>query len=290
MTILSICQNAALELGITYPSTVVTSSTGTTDRRLLAFAHRTGKDLRSSYDWVQLQKEYTITLVAGQAEYALPADFDQQLFRTHWDRNNHWELLGPLSPTEWQQKKSGITTTSPRRRFRVKGLGTNKFFVDPTPSTGDAGAILVFEYSSTSWVSPVIWTESTVFAANTYCAYNGNIYKTTAGGTTGSTAPTHTTGTVTDGGILWAYQDIGYDQFRADTDFSVIDEKVVELGVIWRFLEASGLNFEQKKAEFDEAAKKEVTALSGARTLSLVPVGASRSLGFWAVPDSGIGS
>ena len=34
---------------------------------------------------------------------------------------------------------------------------------------------------------------------------SGNLYKTTAGGTAGATAPTHTSGSVSDGGVTWDY-------------------------------------------------------------------------------------
>lgn len=49
------------------------------------------------------------------------------------------------------------------------------------------------------------WSAATAVAAFSYSIQGLNIYQTTAGGTTGPTAPTHTTGTVSDGSVDWTY-------------------------------------------------------------------------------------
>lgn len=49
------------------------------------------------------------------------------------------------------------------------------------------------------------WASSTSFASGAYCIYGLNLYQTTAGGTTGATPPTHTSGSVSDGAVTWAY-------------------------------------------------------------------------------------
>lgn len=53
-----------------------------------------------------------------------------------------------------------------------------------------------------------LWAASTVYAANaTVCdSVEGRLYKTTAGGTSGSTEPSGTGGSIDDGGVIWAYQ------------------------------------------------------------------------------------
>jgi hypothetical protein len=62
---------------------------------------------------------------------------------------------------------------------------------------------------NTSWLPATLskqWVTATVVAAGAYCDTGaGNVYTTTAGGTTGATQPTHTVGTVSDGGVLWTY-------------------------------------------------------------------------------------
>ena len=87
-----------------------------------------------------------ISLAFGQDTYALPADYDHMIPQTQWDRGFRWQLLGPMSPQEWQVLKSGLSPTGPRRRFRLIG---GAFVVDPVPYDTNQ---LVFEYYSTNWV------------------------------------------------------------------------------------------------------------------------------------------
>ena len=49
------------------------------------------------------------------------------------------------------------------------------------------------------------WSSSTTIQPGTSVLYNGNSYYTVNGGTTGNTAPTHTSASVSDGGVTWSY-------------------------------------------------------------------------------------
>lgn len=286
MSLLTMLQDAAREIPITAPISIVGSS-DEQSLRLLALAHREGKELRSRFSWPQLQREKTITTVAGQESYALPPDLERFTFNAEWDRTNHWELLGPSSPQEWQWRKSGVSASVPRYRFRIKGVTNNRVFIDPTPAT--SGIVLVFEYVSTNWILPVTWTTGTVFLANKYCSYNGNIYSTSGGGVTGGTPPTHSSGSVSDGGVTWAFFDGEYSKFLADTDTPVINELLVGLGVQWRFLRSNNLEYESRQAEYEQALKRECAGLKGAPELTFGVSNSSVLLGTWSLPDSGYG-
>jgi hypothetical protein len=78
--------------------------------------------------------------------YDLPTDWDRQINRTHWDRTNHWEMLGPKSAQEWQYLKGGIVSTGPRVRYRILG---GKFQIWPLTVNS---ATLAYEYISNNWV------------------------------------------------------------------------------------------------------------------------------------------
>lgn len=288
MSLLTIISNASLELGLEAPSNVVNSS-DLQVKQLLAQCNREGKELRNKFDWPQLSKEHSFTLSASTASYALPDDFERFIFCTHWDRSNHWEILGPLSAQEWQLRKSGIVTNAPRRRFRIKGYAANQFYLDPTPVAADAGETMVFEYQSKNWCRPQIWAAGLSISTNDYIFYDGNYYRATTSGTTGATPPTHTSSTASDGGVTWSYSDDAYESMAADTDVSHLDENLITLGIKWRFTQAKGLPWEVYRSEYEAAFRRMSSDLRSAGSLSLVREYSSQLLGFNNIPDSGYG-
>lgn len=145
MTLLTIAQTVAQEAGVSSPSAVV-GSTDQTAVQLLALINRSGKVL-ARRAWQVLQKEYTFSLVASQAAYNFPTDLGYFQDYTIWDRTQFWALRGSLTGTQWQQYKSGLQSTTPRQRFRIK-LG--QIYIDPTPSSTDS---MVIEYVSNFWVA-----------------------------------------------------------------------------------------------------------------------------------------
>lgn len=163
-TLLQLMQQAFSELGLGTLSTVI----GNPDiqvAQLLALANREGREAMargvSIGGWQMLRKEYLFNMVPAQDTYPLPADIDHLCPQTYWDRGFRWQLLGPLSPQEWQVLKSGISPTGPRRRFRIMG---GQFVVDPVPSDTNQ---LVLEYYSANWCQSATgtgqrsWTKDT---------------------------------------------------------------------------------------------------------------------------------
>lgn len=51
-----------------------------------------------------------------------------------------------------------------------------------------------------------LWSASGSYAAAEWVYYGSNIYQTAAGGTSGATPPTHTSGDVSDGGVTWTFK------------------------------------------------------------------------------------
>lgn len=293
-TILQCVQEACKRTGLPSPATAV-SNTDENVITMLRFLEKAGKDLCGASPWPELNKEFTFDLVSGQAAYPLPDDFDYGIFETLWDRDNTWPLIGPLTPEEWQYRKSGISTVSPRTRFRVKGWTANKFFVHPTPGTDEAGDTLVLEFQSTNWIRPTtvwsasLWTGSLGSGSLDYVYYGNNIYSKVSGTTTGSTAPTHSIGSASDGGVTWAYAQ--YNSILADTDVVLLDEELLIEGARWRFKREKGLDYQEIKAECEAALGETSTNLKGAQTVGF----ARRSRGPilltpYSIPDSGYGS
>jgi hypothetical protein len=248
MSIATVIQNVANEAGYTVESNIFTS-TETTTKQLLAIAQRINRDIFEAYPWPKCYAAGSITLVDGQSTYPLPAAFSSYQYETFWNQSTRWRVLGPISEQDYAQLQGYGLMPTIYQRFQIRGLGNNELFISPTPGANTAGQVLIFEYIADRSVVPRTWAASTAFAANSYCIYNGNYYTTTAGGTTGATAPTHTSGSVSDGSVTWTYYNGIYDQFRADTDTSIFQEKLLEQGILERFAQIHGL--EGVRPQFD---------------------------------------
>ena len=85
-------------------------------------------------------------LTFTQTMYDLPLDWDRQINRTHWDRTNHWEMVGPKSAQEWQWLMGGIVATGPRVRYRILG---GKFQIWPVEVSTSQ---IAYEYVSNNWI------------------------------------------------------------------------------------------------------------------------------------------
>ena len=290
MTLLEIVEEVSKQIGLPVPTQVI-GSTDVSTKQLLAFLNHEGRQLRSKYRWPSLTKEHTFTLATSTASYALPADFDFHINETHWDRTNAWPLVGPVTPQFWQFRQSGISTTAPRTEFRVKGWGLTQFAVFPTPTSSENGNTFAFEYSSLTWVRPVTWSASATFAADEYCSYNENIYQTSAGGVTGATAPTHTSGSASDDSVTWTYVSAAYEKFLADTDVPILNSDLLLLGARWRFLQQKGLpEWQAIQQEYELALRREMGRLQGGRRVSITGNGIPQYITTDSVPDTNFGS
>lgn len=101
----------------------------------------------------------TVELNFCKTKYAFPSDFDRIQDRTQWDQTQHWELLGPETPQQWQWLKSGYISTGPRIRWRIMG---STFQTWPAVS---AAHRLGFEYVSNGWVIGADGAPKTAFTA-----------------------------------------------------------------------------------------------------------------------------
>lgn len=285
MNVLTLVQDLCREIKLPVATSVV-SSTDREIQLLLGLLNLEGAELRSKYLWPELNKEFLFNTSANVASYALPTDFDYECFTTHWDRTTKWSLRGPLSAQDWQWRKSGITTVLPRFGFRVKGASGTPFFLEPTPTETHQ---LVFEYQSVNWLRPsTTWAVSTIFAAGSYCFYQGNVYQTDAGGTSGSIPPTHNTGTVSDGRVLWTFAE--YSRILSDSDIFLLPPETVKLGVKWRWKRENGVEWQTYYEEAAASARRSVQSGRSAREIPLSPSRGTALINYWSIPDGGYGN
>jgi hypothetical protein len=238
MTLSTIVSNVANEAGYTVETNVLTSSE-TTTKQIRTMVQRINREMGDKYMWPMLFASGSFTTVAGQAAYQLPAAFSFYHYNTFWNQSTRWRLLGPMTEQEYAEILGYGLNTTVYQRFQIRGMSNNQLLMSPTPT--ETGQVIIFEYVAERYARPATWVTNTLYTANAYTFYNGNYYQTAGGGTSGATPPTHTSGTVSDGGVSWTYYSGTYPDFLADTDVSVFNEKTLELGVLERFAEIHGL-------------------------------------------------
>lgn len=166
MSLLTICRNAANEIGFTAPSTII-GNTDDTAVRLLRAANRTGSTLVKK-PFHQLIKPYTFTTMASEPQYDLPSDFRSMVHTTAWNRTTDQRIF-IISPQRWSYEKSAVTTNY-HDQVRFLGDDTSpsigrRFTIHPTP---EATETIAYEYFSTNWLTDSGGTtERSAFAADT---------------------------------------------------------------------------------------------------------------------------
>lgn len=106
------------------------------------------------------------TLTFAQTQYAMPSDYDRQIDRTHWDKTQHWQMIGPETAQQWEWLTSGYISTGPRVRYRIFG---SYFQIWPPQNTQH---YLGFEYISNAWAASAAGVAKTSFTADTdTCIY-----------------------------------------------------------------------------------------------------------------------
>jgi hypothetical protein len=171
MTLLSIIQDAAVNIALSKPTSIVGNSEPQVIE-LLAALNSEGKHLvRDTPPLPQLQKQASFTTVAAEMQGALTdiaPDFGYAVRNTVWDRSKTWPLTGPLSPQEWQYVKARLVS-GPFYQYRIMidpATNKNSLYLYPTPPAGET---FYFEYVSKHFVaSSDLSTTYAQFGANDF--------------------------------------------------------------------------------------------------------------------------
>jgi hypothetical protein len=264
MSLQSVVINVANEAGYTVEQAVAVSTEMTT-KQLRTITNRINQEMAEAYPWPQLYASGAITIVGGQAMYQLPAAFSHAHYDSFWNSSTRWRILGPMSEQEYAEIRGFGLNTTIYQRYQIRGIANDQLMISPTPGANYNGDVIIFEYIADRSVRPATWAANTSYAAGAYTFYNGNYYTTAAGGTSGPTPPTHTSGTANDGGVIWTYYSGPYREFLADTDVSVFNERTLEQGVLERFAEIHGLDTIQKR--FDVALNEDFGRLQTGKVI-----------------------
>lgn len=101
------------------------------------------------------------TLTFSKTKYAMPSDYDRQIDNTHWDKTQHWQMLGPETAQQWEWLVSGYISTGPRVRYRIFG---SYFQIWPPQGVTH---LLGFEYISNTWALSTLGVPKTAFTVDT---------------------------------------------------------------------------------------------------------------------------
>lgn len=157
MSVLTIAQAVADEVGIPRPSSLV-SSTDDTSRQLLALLNREGQQLVTRYQWAACLRDKSVTVTSGTDTYQVPTDFSRIVEDSMWDTTNKWPMVGPLSSQEWETLQRGVLITTPRRVWRLIGEADGTYaaaatakYVQISPSPTNSTDTFFYEYVTTGF-------------------------------------------------------------------------------------------------------------------------------------------
>lgn len=161
MTLLTICQDAADEIGISRPSAIV-GSLQTEVQKLLRYAKAVGVDqVTNGGVWEALRKERTFTSLAAAEQTAiLPSDYDHMIPETFWDRTDKRLVAAVTEALQWQSLQAS-DYAGVEHWFYIRG---GSLFIYPTPA---AGHTLAFEYVSKNYCESAGGTDQAVWTADT---------------------------------------------------------------------------------------------------------------------------
>lgn len=154
MSLLTIIANACSEVGVPTPSSII----GNSDQnvvQMFALLNREGRYLARAYEWRVLRAESSFTTLAAAQQVAdmtsftdsasaSVTDWDRFVAETMFDRTENRQLLGPVTPPEWQFEKATIAV-GVQRRYYMRGKA---LFFTPTPPAGNS---IYFEYVKKNW-------------------------------------------------------------------------------------------------------------------------------------------
>lgn len=170
MSILTIAQNIAREVGFTTPTSLVGSQDETSIQLLQLISTETndlsngviaGQTSPMNFNWQSLVKRGTFNFISGQEAYSLPTDFKDFIDKTIWNYSIRRPLIAPITAQEFEVQKNYLITSGIDKMIYVYN---NQIHVVPTPSSTDT---INYEYTTTYIFQSNIGVGQTAVQADT---------------------------------------------------------------------------------------------------------------------------
>lgn len=158
-----LCDAAREELGWDVPGSYATAL-DPDGKQTFRLAIRQGESMaQEDIVWQALKTEATITLVAAQQGYDLPADYGYMVPGTEWDQNADRRVLGAMSPRMWARQKHGGVVFGLNWRYEIRG---GQVVFEQAVAASDAGTVISFEYVSDYWAKDNAGVPKAAFTAD----------------------------------------------------------------------------------------------------------------------------
>lgn len=239
-----------------------------------------GDELRNRPDnWPQLKRGYYFNTTLNERRYQLPGDFYRLLMSTQWDTTNHWPMIGPISDANYAMREFAIVQSSTLKVYNL--IGPTGYLYSTSPyNKRSAGKIeidppgqnntdeLFLGYISSNWIWPREWVANTAYSLGNIRTGDGRVYRVITAGTSGTTRPSVTTGTVIDGTVTWEVYTEPYLIESANTqlndnDLCLFDDDLMIEGVRWAWYRAKKQGYEQERTDWENQVKGAVARFNG---------------------------
>lgn len=97
------------------------NTTDVDDVQMVSLANRVQQEIRDWFDWAELRRPYTITIIDGQNRYNLPADFHSLVPNSAWEVNGNEPVEIPVPNRRWFVYKSTSWSDGGTLRCRFYG-------------------------------------------------------------------------------------------------------------------------------------------------------------------------
>ncbi|HEV2160242.1 hypothetical protein [Bradyrhizobium sp.] len=159
MTVLSACQEAAIELSQTEPTTLF-STTDRFAKELRVQANKSAVAIMKRYDWQILTKRATITGDGSDMSFDLPSDYDRMAAKTNLASSaSNIDLVKAKDLDQWDYFLNHMSTTVPGYWIVLGG----QLQVRPAPAIGVVHSYYYISKNAVSGDKPAFTADTDTF-------------------------------------------------------------------------------------------------------------------------------